>query len=143
MPLGPASYIKGETAMKKMSHFLIVFVSASALMVSSVDARGRGGAGGPGGGGHHFQHTFSGQRQFHGQSGVSRQFHGQSGVSRSAYSHRYNNVFNKNWWANHPNLHNYYWYNHVWTGRPSGYWWGPATWIALSSWIAWNWGPPL
>ena len=62
---------------------------------------------------------------------------------RTDYSQRHNDVFSSNWAANHPYLNNYYWHNHIWPNRPWGYWWGPATWIALSSWIPWNWGPPL
>jgi hypothetical protein len=62
---------------------------------------------------------------------------------RNNYSNKYNNVFNKNWSKNHPYLNNYYWHNHIWPNQPWGYWWGPATWIALSSWIPWGWGTPL
>ncbi len=103
--------------MKKISYLLIIFVSVLALMVASADARGGRGSGGRVGGGYS-KPTFSGQRQFRGQSGTYRQFRGQTGVSRPTYFRRYNNVFNRNWW-------------------------GPATWIALSSWVVWNWGPPL
>ncbi|MFH0958086.1 MAG: hypothetical protein V1897_05210 [Pseudomonadota bacterium] len=62
---------------------------------------------------------------------------------RTDFSQRHNDVFNKNWRDNHPNLNNHVWHNRVWPNRPWGYWWGPATWIALSSWIPWNWGTPL
>ncbi|MCX5871775.1 MAG: hypothetical protein NTY51_00845 [Deltaproteobacteria bacterium] len=62
---------------------------------------------------------------------------------RNNYSQRYNNTFTENWRANHPYLNNYYWHNNIWPYQPWGYWWGPATWIALSSWIPWNWGQPL
>ena len=62
---------------------------------------------------------------------------------RNNYSTKYNNVFNNNWSRNHPYLNNYYWHNHIWPNRPWGYWWGPATWIALSSWVPWGWGTPL
>lgn len=62
---------------------------------------------------------------------------------RENFPQRFPNTFNKNWWSEHPNLSNYYWHSHVWPHRPWPYWWRPATWMALSSWIAWNWGPPL
>jgi hypothetical protein len=62
---------------------------------------------------------------------------------QSNYSQRYNDVFNTNWKTNHPYLNNYYWHNHIWPNRPWAYWWGPATWIALSSWVPWGWGTPL
>ena len=61
---------------------------------------------------------------------------------RSDFSQRHNDVFNSNWRTNHPNLNNQVWHNRVWPSRPWRFWWGPATWIALSSWIPWNWGPP-
>ncbi len=62
---------------------------------------------------------------------------------RDNYSQRYHNMFNKNWWARHSNLNKYYWHNHIWPNHPWNYWWRPATWVALSSWVVWNWGPPL
>jgi hypothetical protein len=62
---------------------------------------------------------------------------------RDNYSHRYHNMSNKGWWGRHPNLTNYYWHNHIWPHHPWNYWWRPATWVALSSWIVWNWGTPL
>ena len=52
---GSPSNSKGETAMKKISYVLITFVSVLALMVASVDARGREGGGG--GGGHGRSHV--------------------------------------------------------------------------------------
>lgn len=45
--------------------------------------------------------------------------------------------------GHHPNLTRHYWHNHVWPHHPWNYWWRPATWVALSSWIVWNWGSPL
>ncbi len=62
---------------------------------------------------------------------------------RDSYSQRYHNMSNKNWWGRHPNLTRHYWHNHVWPHHPWNYWWRPATWVALSSWIVWNWGTPL
>ncbi|MCL5124114.1 MAG: hypothetical protein M1511_06380 [Deltaproteobacteria bacterium] len=62
---------------------------------------------------------------------------------RDNYSVRYRNFFSKEWWARHPNLTRYYWHNHIWPHHPWNYWWRPATWIALSSWVVWNWGTPL
>jgi hypothetical protein len=62
---------------------------------------------------------------------------------RDNYSQRYHNVFNKAWWAQHPHLAKHYWHNQIWPHHPWNYWWRPATWVALSSWIVWNWGPPL
>ena len=63
---------------------------------------------------------------------------------RDTYSQRYHNMSNKDWWGGrHPNLTKYYWHNHIWPHHPWNYWWRPATWVALSSWIAWNWGTPL
>jgi hypothetical protein len=62
---------------------------------------------------------------------------------RNNYSQRYHNMFNNNWWGQHANLNRYYWHNNIWPHHPWNYWWRPATWIGLSSWIAWNWGPPL
>ena len=62
---------------------------------------------------------------------------------RENYSQRYHNMFTKNWWANHQNLTAYYWHNRIWPYRPWYYWWRPATWVALSSWVVWNWDSPL
>ncbi len=62
---------------------------------------------------------------------------------RDNFPRRYPGAFTSNWWAQHPNLTRYYWHNHIWPRKPWVYWWRPATWLALSSWIAWNWGPPL
>lgn len=62
---------------------------------------------------------------------------------RDNYSHRYPNTFNRSWWAQHPQLAQYYWHNNIWPHHPWNYWWRPATWIALSSWIVWNWGAPV
>ena len=61
---------------------------------------------------------------------------------RNNYSQQYGNAFNRNWWRNHPYINNYYGYG-GWGGYGWGYWWGPATWLALSSWIPWDWGTPL
>jgi len=52
-------------------------------------------------------------------------------------------MFNKNWYANHPNLNNYYWHSNIWPYHPWNYWWRPAAWAALSSWVVGTWGPPL
>ena len=68
---------------------------------------------------------------------------GSAQAIRDNFPNRYPNTFNKTWWSQHPNLSNYYWHSRIWPYRPWNYWWRPATWIALSSWIAWNWGPPL
>lgn len=62
---------------------------------------------------------------------------------RGNYAQHYQNMFNKNWWVQHPNLHNYYWHNNIWPHYPWNYWWRPAAWVALSSWVVWNWGSPL
>ncbi len=62
---------------------------------------------------------------------------------RNNYSQRYGNAFNRNWWRNHRYIiNNYYGYG-GWGGYGWGYWWGPATWLALSSWVPWGWGAPL
>ncbi len=65
------------------------------------------------------------------------------GHIRDSYGQRHKNMFHKDWMAGYPNLNRFYWHSHVWPYRPWNYWWAPATWIALSSWIPWNWGPPL
>lgn len=62
---------------------------------------------------------------------------------RDSYGQRYQNMFNKNWRTNHPNLNRFYWHNTVWPHHPWNYWWRPATWVVLSSWIPWTWGAPL
>ncbi len=62
---------------------------------------------------------------------------------RENYSQHYHNMFNKNWYANHPNLNNFYWHSHIWPYHPWNYWWRPAAWAALSSWVVWTSGPPL
>lgn len=62
---------------------------------------------------------------------------------RDNYTQRYPNAFNKSWWVQHPQLANYYWHNNIWPHQPWNYWWRPATWVALSSWIVWNWGTPV
>jgi hypothetical protein len=59
------------------------------------------------------------------------------------YSQLYHTTFNKNWWAQHQNFNNSYWHSNVWSHRPWHYWWRPATWAILSSWIPWDWGTPL
>ena len=56
------------------------------------------------------------------------------------YSQLYHTTFNKNWWAQHQNFNNNYWHSNVWSYRPWHYWWRPATWAILSSWIPWDWG---
>ena len=114
--------------MKRISYVLIAFVSVFAMTLSSVEARGRGGGGG------YSRPTFSGQRQFHGQVGTNTQFRGQAGRRGLGAGVR------------SPGHYNYYRNNHIQPYRrwgSWGYWWGPVTWIGLSSWIAWNWGPPL
>lgn len=68
---------------------------------------------------------------------------GSAQAIRDSFPHRFPGTFSTNWRSQHPNLAGYYWHNHVWPYRPWNYWWRPATWVALSSWIAWNWGPPL
>ncbi|MDQ1238341.1 MAG: hypothetical protein QG577_526 [Thermodesulfobacteriota bacterium] len=62
---------------------------------------------------------------------------------RDNYSQQHNNMFNKNWYTNHPNLNNYYWHSNIWPYQPWNYWWRPAAWAALSSWVVGAWGPPL
>lgn len=62
---------------------------------------------------------------------------------RKSYPARYPGTFNKVWWAQRPALSSYYWHSRIWPYRPWNYWWRPATWVALGSWIAWNWGPPI
>ncbi len=62
---------------------------------------------------------------------------------REYYPRHHPETFNKKWWSGHPNLTRYYWHKNIWPYRPWNYWWRPATWVALSSWIAWNWGPPI
>ncbi|MGC8658317.1 MAG: hypothetical protein ACP5U1_04525 [Desulfomonilaceae bacterium] len=62
---------------------------------------------------------------------------------RNTYSQQYGNAFNRNWWQRHSYITNNYYGYGGWGGYGWGYWWGPATWLALSSWIPWNWGSPL
>lgn len=64
-------------------------------------------------------------------------------VIRERYPNRYPATFTRDWRAHHPNLGKYYWHQQVWPHRPWNYWWRPASWVALSSWIVWNWGSPL
>ncbi|MGC8658318.1 MAG: hypothetical protein ACP5U1_04530 [Desulfomonilaceae bacterium] len=62
---------------------------------------------------------------------------------RNSYSDRYSHFFNQQWWARHPNLAKHYWHNHIWPQHPWNYWWSPANWITLSSWVVWHWRTPV
>jgi hypothetical protein len=59
---------------------------------------------------------------------------------RETYAHRYRQVFDEPWMMHHTNLKPYYWHSQVWPHQRWNYWWRPATWALLSSWIPWNWG---
>jgi len=69
--------------------------------------------------------------------------HYDPGHIRETYGQRHKNMFHKDWIAGYPNLNRFYWHSRVWPYRPWNYWWAPATWVALSGWIPWNWGAPL
>lgn len=58
---------------------------------------------------------------------------------RETYGHRYQQAFDEPWMKHHDNLKPYYWHSHVWPRQPWNYWWRPATWVLLTSWIPWNW----
>ena len=113
--------------MRKLAHLIVMFVSIVALTVASADAKGTHG------GGHHVGHAYSGHKHLH--------LH--TGAHHLAFSRHYHHVFTRHWWANHPHLHNYYWHHNIWLNHHWRYWWRPATWVGLSSWIAWNWGRSL
>jgi hypothetical protein len=49
-------------------------------------------------------------------------------------------VFSASWWGRHTHLRNARWrFYH----RPWRYWWRPATWAAVSGWVAWSWAQPV
>ncbi len=66
-----------------------------------------------------------------------------AGRIRETYTHRYQQIFDEPWMMHHTNLKPYYWHSHVWPHQPWNYWWRPATWGLLTSWISWNWAPAL
>lgn len=111
----------------------MIFVSVFSL--AAYYAYAKGAHSGGHGGGHHVKPAASGHKgHVHPHPGPGPRPH--------PHPHPYHHVFNRNWWAGHPYIHNNYWHNNVWRHRPWGYWWGPATWVGLSSWMAWNWGSP-
>ncbi len=94
-------------------------------------------------GNHPSEQTFVGHMPVRGDHANQRLNPQAAKQLRDTYSQRYHNMSNKGWWGQRPNLTNYYWHNHIWPHHPWNYWWRPATWVALSSWIVWNWGTPL
>jgi hypothetical protein len=62
---------------------------------------------------------------------------------RDNYAQQHKNMFNKDWYANHPNLNKYYWQSYIWPYHPWYYWWTPCTWVALSEWITCDCGSPI
>ncbi|HMK35272.1 MAG TPA: hypothetical protein VK463_09420 [Desulfomonilaceae bacterium] len=62
---------------------------------------------------------------------------------RNNYVNRYDNMFNRNWWQNHPRLASAYSHNGQWHHHDWHHWWRPAAWVAVAGWFPWGWGSPV